>query len=80
MAGALSGATGFGIVDDYRGTPVLSAYQPFNWISIKWAVVAELDVDELNRNSTPLRLGLLIAGMCVVVASALLGWFVAARD
>ena len=79
VEGALSGATGFGIVDDYRGVPVLSAYQPFDWIGIKWAVVAEFDVDELNRSSESLRLRLLIAGLSVVVVSALLGWLVAAR-
>lgn len=41
---ALSGATGFGTVDDYRGLPVLSAYQPYNWTGGTWAVLAEFDV------------------------------------
>lgn len=80
VQGALSGATGFGIVDDYRGVPVLSAYQPFAWTGVKWAVIAELDVDDLNRRSESLRLSLLIAGLGVVVVAALLGWLVAARD
>ena len=80
VEGALAGATGFGIVVDYRGVPVLSAYQPFDWIGVKWAVVAELDVEELNRSGESLRLSLLIAGLSVVVVSALFGWLVAARD
>ena len=80
VQGALSGATGFGIVDDCRGVPVLSAYQPFDWIGVKWAVVGELDVAEANRSSESLRLTLLIAGLAIVVVSALLGWLVAARD
>ena len=80
VQGALSGATGFGIVDDYRGVPVLSAYQPFDWIGVKWAVVGELDVAEANRSSESLRLTLLIAGLGIVVVSALLGWLAAARD
>lgn len=76
---ALSGASGFGVIDDYRGTPVLSAYQPFKWAGGIWAVVAELDVDELKTESTSVRLSLLFAGICTVLVAALVGWFLAER-
>lgn len=78
--GALSGATGLGSVDDYRGVPVLCAYQPFDRIGVKRAVIGELEAAEVNRSSESLRLKSLIAGLGVVVVSALLGWLVAARD
>ena len=77
---ALSGATGFGTVDDYRGLPVLSAYQPYNWTGGTWAVLAEFDVEEFNRDGRSLRLKLMIVGLLMVVAAGLLGWFMAARD
>ncbi len=77
---AIAGATGFGIVNNYHGAPVLSAYSPFNSIGIRWAVLAEVDEDELNRISMSLRLTLMVAGLLVVVTSALLGWFIAARE
>jgi len=43
---ALSGATDFGTINDYRGFPVLSAYQPFRWTGGEWATVAEFDESE----------------------------------
>ena len=77
---ALSGATGFGIVDNYRGIPVLSAYQPFNWHGETWAVLVEFEVAEFQRDGRSLRLKLWIAGVFLVAAAAFLGWLVAARD
>jgi methyl-accepting chemotaxis protein len=44
---ALSGETGIDIVDDYRGTPVYSAYQPFDFEGTRWAILAEQDVAEV---------------------------------
>ena len=76
---ALAGATGFGVIDDYRGIPVLSAYQPFNWTGGQWAVVAEFDEDELRQDGSSLRLMIIIAGALVVMVAALLGWVIADR-
>jgi methyl-accepting chemotaxis protein len=47
VARALSGEVGIGIVDDYRGIPVYSAYQPFDFEGTRWAVLAEQDVAEV---------------------------------
>lgn len=47
VAKALSGETGLEIVEDYRGVPVYSAYQPFDFEGTRWAVLAEQDVAEV---------------------------------
>jgi len=46
-ARALSGEAGIEIVEDYRGTLVYSAYQPFDFEGTRWAVLAEQDVAEV---------------------------------
>lgn len=80
VAGALAGASGFGIIDDYRGLPVLSAYRPFKWTGGAWGIIAELDVEEMERLGMSLRRGLLIAGAIVTLLAAFLGWLLAARE
>ena len=47
VAKALSGETGIEIVEDYRGIPVYSAYQPFDFEGTRWAVLAEQDLAEV---------------------------------
>lgn len=46
---ALLGREGLAIINDYRGVPVLSSYGPFDLDSLRWAVVAEMDVEEAYR-------------------------------
>ena len=43
---AIRGREGLAIVDDYRGVPVLSSYGPLDLDSIRWGVIAEMDVEE----------------------------------
>jgi methyl-accepting chemotaxis protein len=47
VAKALLGETGLEIVEDYRGVPVYSAYQPFDFEGTRWAILAEQDVAEV---------------------------------
>jgi len=77
---ALSGATGFGIIEDYRGKSVLSAYQPYKWTGGQWAVVAEFDESELKEDGSFLRLMITIAGASLVLVAGLVGWVIAARE
>lgn len=44
---ALKGNSGFMQVVDYRGERVLSAYQPFEFGGVKWALLAEIDYAEV---------------------------------
>ena len=46
---ALLGREGLAVINDYRGVPVLSSYGPFDLDSLRWAVVAEMDVEEAYR-------------------------------
>lgn len=43
---ALAGTSGAGEIEDYRGEPVLSAYTPFDYEGVRWALLAEIDVAE----------------------------------
>ncbi len=43
---ALKGHSGIATIIDYRGEPVLSAYGPLEFDSMRWAVIAELDEQE----------------------------------
>jgi methyl-accepting chemotaxis protein len=43
---AVGGKTGEGIIIDYNGNPVLSAYTPLNFEGLKWALLAEIDEAE----------------------------------
>ena len=43
---AIRGREGLAIITDYRGVPVLSSYGPLDLDSIRWGVIAEMDVDE----------------------------------
>jgi methyl-accepting chemotaxis protein len=48
IAMALDGQIGLSIVDDYRGIRVYSAYRPFDFEGMRWAVLAEQDVAEIE--------------------------------
>lgn len=43
---AIRGREGLTIITDYRGVPVLSSYGPLDLDSIRWGVIAEMDVEE----------------------------------
>ncbi len=47
VARALAGETGVAFTDDYRGVPVLSAFQPLELDSTRWALMAEMDRAEV---------------------------------
>jgi class 3 adenylate cyclase len=46
---ALIGREGIALINDYRGVPVLSSYGPLDLNSLRWAVVAEIDVAEAYK-------------------------------
>lgn len=46
---ALKGVTGIGVVIDYNGNPVLSAYSPVSVFGLNWALLAEIDEAEVNQ-------------------------------
>lgn len=63
---ALEGNTGTSIYKDYRGIPVVASYQPIRFGPFDWALVAEIDSDELFRGINHLsRYQLLLAAVLV---------------
>lgn len=64
---ALSGKSGVGVYNDYRGVPVLGAFAPLNVFNVKWGMLSEIDAAEANAPTTALRQQILL-----VAASALL--------
>lgn len=46
---ALAGKAGVEIVEDYRGINVFSAYGPFEFQNVRWAILAEIDEEEVMQ-------------------------------
>ncbi len=73
---ALSGQSSVDIITDYNGNPVLSAYAPISFNSLKWAILAE--IDEAEAFAPVKRLRTLVAAAVVVAAIIIVGiafWF-----
>ncbi len=73
---ALAGETGVAITDDYRGIPVLSAYERFTLDDFEWAVMAEIDRDEVAESLAGARVSIPLAGLGFYALSLLSLWFV----
>jgi methyl-accepting chemotaxis protein len=76
---AIAGKSAFALINDYRGTPVFSAYAPVDIYGVRLALLAELDVsealagaDEVSRQ-TLLRTALIALG--VLSLAGLAGYF-----
>ncbi|MBF0455078.1 MAG: methyl-accepting chemotaxis protein [Magnetococcales bacterium] len=70
---AISGKSDAKIIMDYNNNPVLSAYAPIDLGGVTWAILAEIDLAEIQKPINNLILailviGLIIAGVVVVVA------------
>ncbi len=64
---ALNGQKGFGIVRDYRDVEVFSAYRQLAIGDNKYALLAEIDVEEALRPATELRDKLIASSMTAIV-------------
>ncbi len=77
---ALSGKTGVEITKNYIGEDVLSAYTPFEFLDLKWAMVAEIDKHEIFEAVDSLRNNAIVMGivfLVIIIAIALfLGRFI----
>lgn len=51
---AFDGEIGMGIVMNYRGLPVLSAYKPLNIQGLSWVILVEKSIDEAFANANNL--------------------------
>lgn len=76
---ALRGREGLAVIDDYRGFPVLSSYGPLDLDSLRWGVIAEMDVAEAYAPIREYARRALLAGTALALGASLLAlvasWF-----
>jgi methyl-accepting chemotaxis protein len=75
---ALEGQSGVSFTPDYRGIRVLSAYDYIDLDDTRWAVMAEIDADEVNASIGNIRSSL--AAVAIAIFTLLLVTFGALRD
>lgn len=71
---ALAGRSGVITADDYRGVPVMSAYAPFSFMGVDWAVLAEIDLAEVSAPIAAMGRMMLFAVLAVSSIIAVLGF------
>lgn len=69
---ALEGKTGTAAYDDYRGVPVIGAYQPIKLGPFQWALLAEIDQAEIFAGIHHLARVLLLVGALLIPLLTLL--------
>ncbi len=74
---ALAGTTDAGTIVDYLGSEVLSAYRPVSVFDTTWALLGEMDMEEVSRPVVTLITGIVIAGLVIAVLVALVALAVA---
>jgi len=57
---ALAGETGVGIYADYRNVPVMSAYTPLEVDGLRWALLTEIDEEEIHKPAAVLKKRMLL--------------------
>ena len=66
-----AGESGVQHTQGYRGEEMLTAYAPLDFQGVRWAVVAETEVNELNAPIVTMQLTmLLVAGVLLIVVAA----------
>jgi class 3 adenylate cyclase len=74
---ALSGKTGTDAYLDYRGVPVLGAYQPIKFGEFDWALIAKMDQDEIFKGIRDLTRRMLATAAILVPLITLLSLWLA---
>ncbi len=67
---ALTGASGFEVIEDYRGVTVFSAYAPLEVLGLKWAILSEMDESEALKDDEKLK-GDIVATLFMTFAGLL---------
>jgi diguanylate cyclase (GGDEF)-like protein len=73
---ALLGETGFGVIEDYRQIPVYSSFTPISVLSMKWAMVAEIDQAEVLQPVYEMSQFLLIGGLLLTLVILIVGYLI----
>ena len=76
---ALAGRTGYDVINDYNGNPVLSAYSPVDALGTPWAVLAEIDLAEIEEPIRALARTIFIIAATIAVLVTLIAYRFATR-
>lgn len=74
---AVRGEKGVSVTPDYRGIDVFSAYGSIDFNGVKWAVMAEIDAEEVDRPVIEMRNVLLLEVVIALAVMAVIGFFFA---
>lgn len=74
---ALEGNTGHGIIEDYRGAEVLSAWMPLNALGLDYALIAEIDASEAFAPAQRLFWWMVVLTLVLAGAALLVSFLVA---
>ncbi|WP_158233356.1 sensor histidine kinase [Reichenbachiella sp. 5M10] len=72
---SLAGKDSTGMFMDYRGVKVFSAYQKIHVPQLKWGILSEIDVSEVNKPLQEMRNNLLVITLLVLFMSISLSVF-----
>lgn len=73
---ALLGEEGIESLKDYRDTAVFSAFKPIDFLGTQWALIAEIDRDEVLEPVYNLIFLLMVIGVFICIIISVLGyWF-----
>jgi methyl-accepting chemotaxis protein len=79
-SGAIAGQMDTEFITDYRGVRVLSSYAPFIYDDLHWAIIAEIDEDEILATVYELRNNILIMAavflVLILIAALTLGSYI----
>ncbi len=69
---ALNGNMGVEFIEDYRGETVLSAYRPLDITGQNWAMLAEIDQEEIMRPVISLRNQIIIIALVILLIAVVI--------
>ncbi|MBI2256229.1 MAG: methyl-accepting chemotaxis protein [Proteobacteria bacterium] len=72
---ALKGESGVSLIQDYRGIDVVSAHKPLSFEGVTWAIIGEIDADEIFAPVTTTRDIILGVGFAALIFAGLVGFF-----
>ena len=76
VADALAGRGGVGETRNHRNAEVISAYRPIDQLGLRWAVMAEAELDEVLAPVAELRNRMVLGGLLLLAALSAVGlWF-----
>lgn len=79
---ALADRSATQIIANYNGDIVMSAYAPFTYLGLKWAIIAEVSEGEILEPVASLRDDMLLFGLIavvgIIIVAVLLGNFISA--